>query len=152
MATKTTKTTKAATKTVETKKVETKKPETKKPETKNTEKKNATVTIQEVEQLYAAAGIKVYNPQCKGNYRIMGTKKGSSLNLQKTKYIIFSTNDDFAAVEAVQGKYKDLVLVKDGNSQDKSRPNKVEFSAIETLKGILAVYAKNPLNKVVAAK
>lgn len=119
---------------------------------KNTEKKNTTISIEEVEKLYTAAGIRIANPGVKGNYRIMGSKKGSSLNLQKTKYIIFSTDDDYAAVEAVKGKYQDLVLEKGGNSQDKSRPNRVEFTAVETLKALLAVYAKNPLNKVVAAK
>jgi hypothetical protein len=145
---KTTKT--AATKTTATK--ATKKTETKPATVKNTEKKNTTISIEEVEKLYTAAGIRIANPGVKGNYRIMGSKKGSSLNLQKTKYIIFSTDDDYAAVEAVKGKYQDLVLEKGGNSQDKSRPNRVEFTAVETLKALLAVYAKNPLNKVVAAK
>lgn len=152
-ATKTTK--KAATKTTATKTTATKatkKTETKPAAVKNTEKKNTTISIEEVEKLYTAAGIRVANPGVKGNYRIMGSKKGSSLNLQKTKYIIFSTDDDYAAVEAVKGKYQDLVLEKGGNSQDKSRPNRVEFTAVETLKALLAVYAKNPLNKVVAAK
>jgi len=146
--------TKAATKKVAQKKTTTKKAETKKVETvkkvENKEKKNQTVSISEITTMLTSAGINIVNPNAKGNYRIMGTKKGSSLNLQKHKYIIFSTEDDFNAVEAVKDKYQDLVLVKGGNSQDKSRPNKVEFTAVETLKGLLAVYAKNPVNKVVA--
>lgn len=149
--------TKETTKKVAEKKTETKKTETKKPATKkveNKEKKNqkVTVTMQEVVDMMTKAGIKIYNPDGKGNYRIMGSKKGSSINLQTKKYIIFSTDDDYAAVEAVKGKYQDLVLGKGANSQDKSRPNSVEFTALETLKGLLAVYAKNPANKPVAAK
>lgn len=143
-----------ATKKVVTKEVKT--PDTKKSETKkvNKEKENkpVTITMDEVMKMYQDAGIKCYNPDAKGNYRIMGSKKGSSLNLQKHKYIIFSTEDDFAAIEPVKDKYKDLVLTKGGNSQDKSRPNIVEFSVVDTLKAILAIYAKNPLNKAVPAK
>lgn len=140
------------TKKVDNKKVTEKKVEPKKTEKKNAEKKNTTISIEEVGKLITTAGIKIANPDAKGNYRIFGTKKGSSLNLQKAKYIIFSTDTDYEAVAAVKDKYKDLVLVKGGNSQDRNRPNTVEFTALETLKGLLAVYAKNPVNKPVAAK
>lgn len=141
---------KAETKKTEVKKTETKKT-TKKAENKAKENKVVTVSIQEVADLMEKAGIKIANPNVKGNYRIMGTKKGSSLNLQTKKYIIFSTDDDYEAVEAVKDKYSDLILEKGSNSQDSSRPNKVEFTALETLKGLLAVYAKNPLNKTAVA-
>lgn len=146
-------TTKTATKKAESKKVETKKTETKatKKVTENKEKVNTTIDISEITKMLVDAGINIVNPNAKGNYRIMGTKKGSSLNLQKHKYIIFSTDVDYAAVEAVKDKYQDLVLVKGGNSQDKNRPNKVEFTAIETLKAILKLYAANPVNKPAAA-
>lgn len=146
-------TTKTATKKAENKKVEAKKTETKatKKVTENKEKVNTTVDISEITKMLVDAGINIVNPNAKGNYRIMGTKKGSSLNLQKHKYIIFSTDVDYAAVEAVKDKYQDLVLVKGGNSQDKNRPNKVEFTAIETLKAILKLYAANPVNKPAAA-
>jgi len=144
--------TKETTKKVAEKKTETKKPATKKVENKEKKNQKVTVTMQEVVDMMTKAGIKIYNPDGKGNYRIMGSKKGSSINLQTKKYIIFSTDDDYAAVEAVKGKYQDLVLGKGANSQDKSRPNSVEFTALETLKGLLAVYAKNPANKPVAAK
>lgn len=117
----------------------------------NKKKENTTVSISEVEKLYTEAGIKVYNPNIKGNYRIMGHKKGSSLNLRADKYIIYSTNEDFTALESVKGKYSDLTLTKGGNAQDDSRPNVVEVTALETLKAILKVYATNPLNKVPAA-
>lgn len=146
-------TTKTATKKAESKKVEAKKTETKatKKVTENKEKVNTTIDISEITKMLVDAGINIVNPNAKGNYRIMGTKKGSSLNLQKHKYIIFSTDVDYAAVEAVKDKYQDLVLVKGGNSQDKNRPNKVEFTAIETLKAILKLYAANPVNKPAAA-
>ena len=146
-------TTKTATKKAENKKVETKKVETKatKKVTENKEKVNTTIDISEITKMLVDAGINIVNPNAKGNYRIFGTKKGSSLNLQKHKYIIFSTDVDYAAVEAVKDKYQDLVLVKGGNSQDKNRPNKVEFTAIETLKAILKLYAANPVNKPAAA-
>lgn len=121
-----------------------------KAEKKNAEKKNVTVDMKEMMNLLQEAGIKVYNPDGKGNYRIFGSKKGSSLNLQKAKYIIFSTDDDYAAVEGVKDKYSDLVLGKGTNSQDKSRPNSVEFTELNTLKAVLKLYAKNPMN--VAAK
>ena len=141
-----------ATKKVAPKAAETKKVDTKKTEIKNAEKKNMVVSMDEVSKLVEAAGIKIANPTAKGNYRIFGGKKGSSLNLQKTKYIIFSTDTDFEAVEGVKDKYTDLILEKGGNSQDKSRPNRGEFTALDTLKALLKVYAVNPANKVVAAK
>ena len=146
------------TNTKETKKVATKattaKKSTKKVDNKkvNKAKVNQTVSIDEVMKMYKECGIKCYNPDAVGKYRIMGSKKGSSLNLQKNKYIIYSTDVDFREVQKVEKKYKDLVLVKGGNSQDKSRPNTVEITALETLKAVLALYAKNPLNKVVTAK
>jgi hypothetical protein len=144
---------KTAEKKVEEKKVEETKVEKKSTEKKveNKKKENTTVSISEVEKLYTEAGIKVYNPNIKGNYRIMGHKKGSSLNLRADKYIIYSTNEDFTALESVKGKYSDLTLTKGGNAQDDSRPNVVEVTALETLKAILKVYATNPLNKVPAA-
>jgi len=133
----------------ETKKVETKKAAEKKVE--NKKKENTTVSIAEIEKLYTEAGIKVYNPNIKGNYRIMGHKKGSSLNLRADKYIIFSTNEDFEAIAPLKGKYSDLTLAKGGNAQDGSRPNVVEVTALDTLKAILKVYATNPLNKIPVA-
>ena len=145
MATTKTNTKKAATKATTAKKSTTKKVD-------NKAKVNQTVSIDEVMKMYKECGIKCYNPDAVGKYRIMGSKKGSSLNLQKNKYIIYSTDVDFEEVKKVEKKYKDLVLVKGGNSQDKSRPNKVEITALETLKAVLALYAKNPLNKVATAK
>lgn len=131
------------------KKAETKKVAEKKVE--NKKKENTTVSIAEIEKLYTEAGIKVYNPNIKGNYRIMGHKKGSSLNLRADKYIIFSTDTDFEALTPLKSKYSDLTLAKGGNAQDGSRPNVVEVTALDTLKAILKVYATNPLNKIPVA-
>ena len=149
MATK--KTTKA-TKATETKATEVKAPKTKEvKETKNEEKKNVvlTVSIDEVAKMYEEAGIKNYNPQAKGNYRIMGSKSGSSLNLRKTQYIIFSTDIDYEALK--KAKIEGVELIEKGNSQDKSRPHKVVIQAVDTLKKALKVYASNPVNQVVKA-
>lgn len=145
--TKTTKNTKAT----ENKKVNTKAKTTKTKEVKNEEKKNIvlTVSIEEVAKMYEEAGIKNYNPQAKGNYRIMGNKSGSSLNLRKTQYIIFSTDVDYAALK--EAKIEGVELIEKGNSQDKSRPHKVVIQAVDTLKKALKVYATNPVNQVVKA-
>lgn len=149
---KATATTKETTmKKAETKKVETKKVAEKEKKVENKKKENTTVSIAEIEKLYTEAGIKVYNPNIKGNYRIMGHKKGSSLNLRADKYIIFSTNEDFEAIAPLKSKYSDLTLAKGGNAQDGSRPNVVEVTALDTLKAILKVYATNPLNKIPVA-
>lgn len=143
---------KAAVKNATTKKAENKVVENKNTENKTKENKVVTATMEEVMKMMTDAGIKIYNPEAKGKYRIMGSKKGSSLNLQTKKYIIFSTDTDYEAVEAVKDKYSDLTIEKGSNSQDSSRPNSVTFTALETLKGLLAVYAKNPANQAVAAK
>lgn len=147
--------TKKTTKATETKATEVKAPKTKEvKETKapkNEEKKNVvlTVSIDEVAKMYEEAGIKNYNPQAKGNYRIMGSKSGSSLNLRKTQYIIFSTDIDYEALK--KAKIEGVELIEKGNSQDKSRPHKVVIQAVDTLKKALKVYASNPVNQIVKA-
>lgn len=148
--------TKKTTKVTETKVTEVKAPKTKevketKATKKNEEKKNVilTVSIDEVAKMYEEAGIKNYNPTAKGNYRIMGSKSGSSLNLRKTQYIIFSTDVDYEALK--KAKIEGVELIEKGNSQDKSRPHKVVIQALDTLKKALKVYASNPVNQVVKA-
>lgn len=140
---------KASTKAPETKAPKTKAPKEKKVETKNVEKKNVTLNMEQVVKELETAGIKVYNPQAKGNYRIFGSKKGSSLNLQKAQYIIFSTDDDFKAVK--DAKVDGVELTEKGNSQDKSRPNVVKFTTEAALKAVLKIYAKNPVNQIAKA-
>lgn len=137
-----------ATKKTTNKAVETKAIETKKV-AKNEEKKNVCISIQEVTEMYAAAGIQCKNPNAKGNYRIM--KGGSSLNIKPTKgYYIYSTADDFEMISQSKLTNKDLVVEKGTNAQDSTRPNTIICTTVETLKDVLAVYAKNPSNQVVA--
>lgn len=127
------------------KKVETKEVAVK--EVKNEEKKNSFITIQEATQLYAEAGIKCKNADCKGNYRIMGG--GSSLNIKPKKgYYIYTSNDDYANISTSGLKADDLILEEGTNAQDKSRPNTIICTAVETLKALLALYAINPANKI----
>ena len=116
----------------------------------NTEKQNTVLTIEEVTALYQEAGIKCYNPNAKGNYRIMGFKGGSSLNIvpKKGEYRIYSTADDFKVINEAELKFDDLVLEEGTNSRDKVRPNTVVCKGVETLKALLAVYATNAVNKI----
>ena len=140
MATK--KTTNKAVETKEVKAIETKKV------AKNEEKKNVCISIEEVSAMYDEAGIQCKNPEAKGNYRIM--KGGSSLNIKPTKgYYIYSTDDDFTTIVGASVKAEDLVCEKGTNSQDDKRPNTVICKTVETLKELLALYAKNPLNQKV---
>lgn len=133
----------------ETKAVETKKAVVK-TETTNTEKVNTMLNIEEVMKLYSEAGIKCYNPTAKGNYRIMGNAKGSSLNIvpKKGEYRIYSTDTDYESIVNQKFEFKDLVTEKGTNSTDKSRPNTIVCKTVETLKALLGVYATNPANKV----
>lgn len=118
--------------------------------TKNIKKEDKTpkaLKIEDVEKLIELAGIKIYNPQAKGAYRIMGTKKGSSINVQKKGYIIYTTDDDFKLMQ--DAKMKGVELTENGNSQDKSRPNVVRITDINALEDVLVVYSKNPVNRPV---
>lgn len=140
MATK--KTTNKEVETKEVKAIETKKV------AKNEEKKNVCITIEEVSAMYDAAGIQCKNPNAKGNYRIM--KGGSSLNIKPTKgYYIYSTDDDYEMVSQSKLSNKDLVVEKGTNSTDSKRPNTIICTTVDTLKDVLAVFAKNPLNQIV---
>ena len=115
----------------------------------NKSKKAVILTADEVLKMYEEAGIKCYNPTAKGNYRIMGSSKGSSLNWGTYGFRIFSTDTDFEAVE--NAKIEGVTASKGANSQDKVRPNTVEIKAVEVLKAVLAVYAKNTANALVKA-
>lgn len=147
---------KVATKAKAVKKVETKPAAVKTEkveEVKNEVKKNNTlnlVTIQEVTEMYKDAGIKCHNPEGKGNYRIMGGMKGSSLNVKgRLGYFIYSTEDDFKLMQDAKLVADDLVLEQGTNAQDKVRPNTVICTTTETLKKVLAVFANNPANQIV---
>lgn len=119
----------------------------KKEAVENSAKKDAFLSIEEITKLYQELGIKCANPQAKGNYRIMGSK--SSLNVKPKKgYYIYTADSDYEELTKAELKFKDLIVEKGTNSQDKTRPNTVICTTLETLKAVLAVFAKNPLNKV----
>ena len=115
----------------------------------NKSKKAVVLSADAIMKMYEEAGIKCYNPTAKGNYRIMGSSKGSSLNWGTYGFRIFSTDTDFEAVE--NAKIEGVTASKGANSQDKVRPNTVEIKAVEVLKAVLAVYAKNTANALVKA-
>lgn len=142
-----TKNTEKTTKTVETKapKTESKKVAEKKVETTEKKKVNrtrVTLTMQEISEMMSNANLNVYNATAKGNYRIIGSKSGSSLNVQTQKYILFSTDADFDLVSTVKDKYQDLVFEKGANSQDKCRPNAIKFTDKKTLEAVIKLMAK----------
>ena len=113
----------------------------------NSAKKDAFLSIEEITKLYQELGIKCANPQAKGNYRIMGSK--SSLNVKPKKgYYIYTADSDYEELTKAELKFEDLIVEKGTNSQDKTRPNTVICTTLETLKAVLAVFAKNPLNNV----
>jgi hypothetical protein len=125
---------------------ETAKVETAKEVKANTDKVNTVITIQEVTDMYAKAGIKCANPTAKGNYRIMGSKSSLNIVPKKGEYRIYSTDTDYDAVVAAKLSCSDLTVEKGTNSQDKARPNTIICKTVETLKALLGVYATNPLN------
>ena len=129
---------------------------TKKKSVKKTVKKEIpkvdALTIEKVMELYKEAHINCINPDAKSPYRIMGTSKrkgGSSLNIKKSEYVIFSTDEDYQNIVDANIQADDLVLEKDTNSRDSTRPNKVTFKTVETLKKLLPIYAKNTMYQVV---
>lgn len=143
--------TKTNAKATEKKAVEAKAPKTEKKavEKKNKEVKVITINMEELMKALEKVGIKVYNPTAKGNYRIFGSKKGSSMHIHKTEYVVFSTDDDYKAVK--DAKIDGVEAIERGNAQDKCRPHKIVFSTGEALKAVLTIYAKNPLNQATKA-
>ena len=115
----------------------------------NKSKESVILGADVIMKMYEEAGIKCYNPTAKGNYRIMGSSKGSSLNWGKYGFRIFSTDEDFKAVS--DAKIEGVTVLAGANSRDSVRPNTVEIKAIEVLKTVLAVYAKNTVNMLAKA-
>ena len=117
----------------------------------NKDKKPQFLNIQEVTKLYLEYGIKCLNENAKGNYRIMGGAKGSSLHVKPTKgYYIYSTNADFELIKNAELKCEDLIVEEGTNSSDRVRPNTIICKTVDTLKSLLQVYATNPFNKLQA--
>ena len=117
----------------------------------NKDKKPQFLNIQEVTKLYSEYGIKCLNENAKGNYRIMGGAKGSSLHVKPTKgYYIYSTNADFELIKNAELKCEDLIVEQGTNSSDRVRPNTIICKTVDTLKSLLQIYATNPFNKLQA--
>ena len=117
----------------------------------NKDKKPQFLNIQEVTKLYSEYGIKCLNENAKGNYRIMGGAKGSSLHVKPTKgYYIYSTNADFELIRNAELKCEDLIVEEGTNSSDRVRPNTIICKTVDTLKSLLQIYATNPFNKLQA--
>ena len=105
----------------------------------------------EVTKLYSEYGIKCLNENAKGNYRIMGGAKGSSLHVKPTKgYYIYSTNADFELIKNAELTCEDLIVEEGTNSSDRVRPNTIICKTVDTLKSLLQIYATNPFNKLQA--
>ena len=120
-------------------------------EVANKDKKPQFLNIQEVTKLYSEYGIKCLNENAKGNYRIMGGAKGSSLHVKPTKgYYIYSTNADFELIKNAELTCEDLIVEEGTNSSDRVRPNTIICKTVDTLKSLLQVYATNPFNKLQA--
>ena len=117
----------------------------------NKDKKPQFLNIQEVTKLYSEYGIKCLNENAKGNYRIMGGAKGSSLHVKPTKgYYIYSTNADFELIKNAELACEDLIVEEGTNSSDRVRPNTIICKTVDTLKSLLQIYATNPFNKLQA--
>ena len=117
----------------------------------NKDKKPQFLNIQEVTKLYSEYGIKCLNENAKGNYRIMGGAKGSSLHVKPTKgYYIYSTNADFELIKNAGLTCEDLIVEEGTNSSDRVRPNTIICKTVDTLKSLLQIYATNPFNKLQA--
>ena len=117
----------------------------------NKDKKPQFLNIQEVTKLYSEYGIKCLNENAKGNYRIMGGAKGSSLHVKPTKgYYIYSTNADFELIKNAELTCEDLIVEEGTNSSDRVIPNTIICKTVDTLKSLLQVYATNPFNKLQA--
>lgn len=88
------------------------------------------ITIDEIETLLEAHYISF--KKVKGNYRMMGEKSGSYLNLNKNNYVIYTTDNDYANIVASGLAADDLKLEPNVNSRDGARPNKVSCTSIAT--------------------
>jgi hypothetical protein len=113
-----------------------------KQEVKNEAKVNAAISMADVVKLYQELNIACKNPNAKGNYRIM--RGGSSLNVTRKAYNIYSTDADLELVK--EAKLEGVEVEAGANAQDKTRPHTIRCTTVEVLKALLAVYAKNPDN------
>lgn len=76
------------------------------------------------------------------NYRIFNG--GSSLNVKKSRFIIYTNDVDFDNV--ISAKIDGVTTIKNGNTTDKSRSHVVECTSNAILEKLLKVYALNTAN------
>ena len=108
--------------------------------TSNTTKSTKLYSFDDCMQLFKTYNIGSANDTQK--YRIM--HGGSSLNVSKKSFKIFSTQIDFDNV--VNAKLENVDTLPHFNDCDKKRPHLVECNDNVTLEKLLQVYAKNTLN------
>ena len=105
------------------------------------ENDNEILSMKDIENLFDFYNITYNNTN--GNYRIMGGTSGSSLNLNKNNYVIYTTDYDFSNIVASGLVAEDLKLEPNVNSRDGVRPNKVSCTSRTTLRNLMEVFAKN---------
>ena len=103
------------------------------------------LNICDISKWYDAFGL-TYNLG-KGDYLIMGIKDGSSLNLNKSNFVIYTRDDDFKNIVNEKLEAEDLILIKNGNQRDSVRPNTVKCNSKETLRKLFPIYARNYENR-----
>ena len=81
-------------------------------------------------------------------YRIL--RSNTAIHIHKSKIFVNCTVEDFSAIEA-KVKNADLKLMKDGNKIDKKRPDRVEFTTVDTLKAVIKAIASNNMAVVATA-
>ena len=123
-----------AVKTVETKEVKTKKV--------NASKINLSMT--EFEAMLKEAAIQFKPNNCE--YRIL--RSNTAIHIHKNKIFVNCTNEDFQAI-STKVKTEDIKLMAEGNKVDKKRPDRVEFTTVDTLKAVIKAIAPN--NKMATA-
>ena len=71
-----------------------------------------------------------------------GTKANTfSVNLLKTRYNVYCSNDTFAVIS--EAKLKDVECIAGANSSDKTRPNTITIKSTAQLKKALALILKS---------
>jgi len=113
---------------------------------KNATKNNVTRTFDgDFTKLFHAHGIGVYSTRNQSTaYRIM--RDGSSLNVKKRGFVIYTTDRDIENVE--NAKLDGVTVERNTNSTDKVRPHIVRVSDFETLEKVLDAYAQNANNGI----
>lgn len=111
---------------------------------KNSEKKNASMlTLQEVhvalQKATEGSNFKVYTDS--KFYTGIGVKcNGFSVNVKKTKYNIYCSDEAFSVVSAM--KLAGCVYTENGNSSDRTRPNSIECKDTSSLKKMIEAVIK----------